>query len=45
MLALPSPAEKLFVSVTRLAVSYEVDAAVAAPSRPFVLSGHCVKLW
>ena len=45
MLALPSPAEKLFFSVSRLAVTYEADADAAAPAQPFVLSGHCVKLW
>ncbi len=44
-LVLPSPAEKLFFRVSRLAVSHEVDAAAAAPAQPFVLSGHCVKLW
>lgn len=44
-LSLPAPAEKLFFSVSRLAVSYEADVAAAAPSLPFVLSGHCVKLW
>lgn len=39
--------EKLLSAVPRLAVSLE-DAPVAAgaaPSSPYVLSGHCVKLW
>jgi anti-sigma-K factor RskA len=44
-LPLPSPAEKLFFSVARLAVTYEADANASAPAPAFVLSGHCVKLW
>jgi anti-sigma-K factor RskA len=44
-LPLPSPAEKLFFSVSRLAVTYEADANASAPAPAFVLSGHCVKLW
>jgi len=44
-LSLSAPAEKIFFSVSRLAVSYEADARAGAPSLPFVLSGHCVKLW
>lgn len=39
-------AEQLLSRVTRLAVSVEdeVQATAAMPS-PFILSGHCVKLW
>jgi anti-sigma-K factor RskA len=45
-LALPDTSEKLFFNVPRLAVSFEtgVPAPGAKPS-PFVLTGHCVKLW
>lgn len=39
--------EKLLANVPRLALTFENAAAApgAAPGRPFVLSGHCVKLW
>ena len=43
---LADTSDKLFSNVDRLAVSFEtgVPAAGATPS-PFVLTGHCVKLW
>jgi anti-sigma-K factor RskA len=45
-IALTDSAEKLFFSVARLGVTIEpVAAGAAAPSTPFVASGHCVKLW
>jgi anti-sigma-K factor RskA len=46
-LALSDSSEKLFFKVSRLAVSLEAAAAKPgdAPTQPFVLSGHCVKLW
>jgi len=44
-LPLPAPAEKLFFTVSRLAVTLEVDANASAPAPAFLLSGHCVKLW
>jgi anti-sigma-K factor RskA len=44
-IALPESSEKLFFGVSRLAVSFEPAPGAAAPSAPFVLSGHCVKLW
>jgi len=46
-LALSDESEKLFSTVSRLAVSLEDKAAKAGdqPTQPFVLSGHCVKLW
>ncbi len=44
-LPLPAAAEKLFFAVSRLAVTYETDAAASAPAPAPVLSGHCVKLW
>ena len=46
-LALSDTSERLFAQVPRLAVSYETApiTAGASPSAPFVLSGHCVKLW
>jgi anti-sigma-K factor RskA len=46
ILPLPDTSEKLFANVAQLAVSYEagVPAAGATPT-PFVLTGHCVKLW
>jgi anti-sigma-K factor RskA len=45
-LALADTSEKLFFNVAQLAVSFEtsVPAPGATPS-PFVLTGHCVKLW
>jgi len=45
--ALPDTSEKLFSAVGRLAVSFEPAPAApgAVPTAPFVLSGHCVKLW
>jgi anti-sigma-K factor RskA len=45
-LTLADTSEKLFFNVPRLAVSLEtgMPAPGAAPS-PFVLTGHCVKLW
>ena len=45
--ALADDAEKLFFGVARLAVSLEPAPAApgTTPSAPFVLSGHCVKLW
>jgi anti-sigma-K factor RskA len=45
-LTLADTSEKLFSNVPRLAVSFEtgVPAPGATPS-PFVLTGHCVKLW
>ena len=45
-LTLADTSEKLFFNVTRLAVSFEagMPAPGATPS-PFVLTGHCVKLW
>src|SRR5262245_36169597 len=45
-LTLADASEKLFFNVPRLAVSFEtgVPAPGATPS-PFVLMGHCVKLW
>ncbi|MBI5258787.1 MAG: anti-sigma factor [Burkholderiales bacterium] len=46
VLALPDAAEKLFFGVSRLGVSLEAAPAVAgAAPGPFVVSGHCVKLW
>ncbi|MEO8151788.1 MAG: anti-sigma factor [Rhizobacter sp.] len=46
-LALSDSSEKLFFKVSRLAVSLEATAARPGdkPTQPFVLSGHCVKLW
>jgi hypothetical protein len=45
-LTLADTSEKLFFNVPRLAVSFEtgVPARGTTPS-PFVLTGHCVKLW
>ena len=46
-LALSDSSEKLFFKVSRLAVSLEAAAARPGdtPTQPFVLSGHCEKLW
>lgn len=46
-LSLADTSERLFAQVPRLAVSFETApvAAGAAPTAPFALSGHCVKLW
>lgn len=45
-LTLADTSEKLFFNVPQLAVSFEIGmpAPGATPS-PFVLTGHCVKLW
>lgn len=45
--ALADTAEKLFLKVSRLAVTYEATPARAGnrPSEPLVLTGHCAKLW
>jgi anti-sigma-K factor RskA len=44
---LADSAEKVFFKIARLGVSFEPAGAAspAAPSEPFVLTGHCVKLW
>jgi len=44
---LTDSAEKVFFKVSRLGVSIEPAGAPSpgAPSGPFVLAGHCVKLW
>jgi anti-sigma-K factor RskA len=45
-IALTDSAEKLFFTVAKLGVTIEpVAAGAAAPTTPFVASGHCVKLW
>jgi anti-sigma-K factor RskA len=45
-LTLSDTSEKLFSNVPRLAVSFESTApAPGATPSPFVLTGHCVKLW
>ena len=46
-IALPEASEKLFFTVSRLAVSLESAPAKAGdkPSGEYVLIGHCVKLW
>ena len=46
-IALPDTSEKLFFTVSQLAVSFEPAPVQAggAPSGPFTLIGHCVKVW
>ncbi len=46
-LALPDESEKLFFSVSQLAVSFEQAPAGAGtiPSDSYALIGHCVKVW
>ncbi len=44
-LALSDTSEALFAKVGRLAVSFEPAAGGSQPGGPFVLSGHCVKVW
>ncbi len=46
-IALTDTSEKLFFTVSQLAVSFEPAAVPAggAPSGPFALIGHCVKVW
>lgn len=46
-LGLSDRSDRLFFKVSRLAVSLEPASvgAGARPSSPFILSGHCVKLW
>lgn len=47
VLTLDRPAEQVFAGFTRLAVSIEPgDKPLSAgPSQPFVISGHCAKVW
>lgn len=46
LLTMPGSSEALLASVSELAVSVEDAAgAPAAPAAPFLLRGHCVKLW
>lgn len=44
---LADSSEKLFFNVSQLAISFEASPARPgdAPTSPFVLNGHCVKLW
>jgi anti-sigma-K factor RskA len=43
---LPATSEQLFAHVSDLGVSLEpAGAAPAAPTAPFVLTGHCIKVW
>lgn len=44
-LALSDTSEALFAKVGRLAVSFEPAGGGEQPGGPFVLSGHCVKVW
>lgn len=44
-LALPGSAEKLLTQVPRLGVTFEPDTSSQVPLGPFVVSGHCVKMW
>lgn len=44
-IALGAPSEAVFSKVLRLAVSFEANAQATSPSRPFVISGHCIQLW
>ena len=44
-IALGAPSEAVFAKVSRLAVSFEANAQATTPSGPFVISGHCIKLW
>lgn len=47
LLTLDGSAEKAFAGFTRLAVSIEPDdrPLSAGPTQPFVISGHCAKVW
>ncbi len=46
LLAMPGSSEALLASVSELAVSIEDAAGTpASPAAPFLLRGHCVKLW
>ncbi|MGM9480628.1 anti-sigma factor [Roseateles sp. NT4] len=44
-LELTATSEALFSKVGRLAVSFEPPGGGDQPGGPFVLSGHCVKVW
>jgi anti-sigma-K factor RskA len=44
-LTLPTSAEALLSQVPRLGITFEPDTASATPRGPFVVSGHCVKMW
>jgi anti-sigma-K factor RskA len=46
LLVMPGSSEALLASVSELAVSVEDAAGIpASPAAPFLLRGHCVKLW
>jgi anti-sigma-K factor RskA len=45
VVTLPASAEALLSKVPRLGVTFEPDASGNAPRGPFVVSGHCVKMW
>ena len=46
LLAMPGSSEALLASVSELAVSVEDEAGTpSSPTAPFLLRGHCVKLW
>jgi anti-sigma-K factor RskA len=45
VVTLPASAEALLSKVPRLGVTFEADASGNAPRGPFVVSGHCVKMW
>jgi anti-sigma-K factor RskA len=44
-LELSAPSEALFAKVGRLGVTFEPPGGGELPGSPFVLSGHCVKVW
>jgi len=44
-IALTAPAEEIFAKVPKLAITYEANASVTAPTGPIIASGHCVKIW
>jgi len=45
VVTLPASAEALLSKVPRLGVTFEPDTSGSAPRGPFVISGHCVKMW
>lgn len=42
---LPASAETLLSQVPRLGVTFEPDTGSPTPRGPFIVSGHCVKMW
>jgi anti-sigma-K factor RskA len=45
VVTLSASAEALLSKVPRLGVTFEPDTSGSTPREPFIISGHCVKMW